>query len=300
MTTTLVARDVEGTYNRQQYMLTGVDVAGFSKVFSTMWGGSLYGRFEASAVFMVMLSLCNREGIVDMTPEAIAGQTGWPIDVIRKGIAELEAVDTRSRTPDHDGRRILKLDDHRDWGWRITNYVKYRDQLRAAERREYLRQAKEKERSAKRSTHVNSVNSVNQCQPIAEAEAEAEAEAVLVIPSELHVGKADAYRVPSCPFEEILSAYHENCPSMSRVRIVTAARQKHAKARWTEVCVKDKMDAAEALEFFQWYFKRAESSDFLAGRGSVASLGRHPWRADFEWLMTAGNFAKVIEGKYHV
>lgn len=171
---TLIARDVEAQYNSQQYLLTGVDVAGFSKVFSTMWGGSLYGRFEASAVFMVLLSLCNRDGVVDMTPEAIAGQTGWPIEVIRKGIAELESVDPRSRTPDHDGRRILKLDDHRDWGWRITNYVKYRDQLRAAERREYLRQAKERERASKRSTPVNSVNNVNQCQPIAEADAEAD------------------------------------------------------------------------------------------------------------------------------
>jgi hypothetical protein len=154
-------------------MLTSVDVAGFSKVFSSMWGGSLYGRFEASAVFMVLLSLCNKDGIVDMTPEAIAGQTGWPIEVIHRGLAELAAPDKRSRTPDADGKRILPIEEHRDWGWKITNYKKYRDQMRSAERREYLRLAKEAERS-KKSTTVNSVNNVNQCQPIAEAEAEAD------------------------------------------------------------------------------------------------------------------------------
>lgn len=170
----LIAKDIEATYNSQQLVLTGVDVAGFSKVFSTMWGGSLYGRFEASAVFMVLLSLCDKDGTVDMTPEAIAGQTGWPVDLIRKGIAELASPDPRSRTPDAEGRRILPLDGHRDWGWRITNYKKYREEMRSAERREYLRQAKEQERLRKKSTSVNTVNQVNQCQPIAEAEAEAD------------------------------------------------------------------------------------------------------------------------------
>jgi hypothetical protein len=167
----LIAKDTEASYNSQQSLLTGVDVAGFSKIFSTMWGGSLYGHFEASAVFMVLLSLCDRDGTIDMTPEAIAGHTGWPLDLIRTGIAELAAPDPRSRTKGHEGRRILPLDEHRDWGWRITNYQKYRDEMRSAERREYLRQAKQAER-AKKSTPVNSVNNVNQCQPIADAEAE--------------------------------------------------------------------------------------------------------------------------------
>lgn len=166
----------QAAYSSQQQLLTGVDVAGFSKVFSTMWGGSLYGRFEASAVFMVLLSLCNRDGVVDMTPEAIAGATGWPLKIIRKGIDELAAADERSRTPDEEGRRILLIDDHRDWGWRITNYQKYRDQMRSMERREYLRQAKQKEREKKRSTAVNTSTNDNRVQPIAEADTEAEAD----------------------------------------------------------------------------------------------------------------------------
>lgn len=157
-------------YDSQQYLLTGVDMAGFSKVFSTMWGGSLYGKFEASAVFMVLLSLCDRDGVVDMTPEAIAGLTGWPLDVIQRGIEELAAPDPRSRTPNEEGRRILLVDDHRDWGWRITNYLKYRDEMRAMERREYLRQAKQKERKSKMSTDVNTSTNVNQCQPIADTD----------------------------------------------------------------------------------------------------------------------------------
>jgi hypothetical protein len=142
-----------------------------------MWGGSLYGRFEASAVFMVLLSLSDRHGEVDMTAEAIAGVTGWPLEFIRKGISELESPDDRSRTPDCEGRRIVLLDDHRDWGWSITNYAKYREEQRSQERREYLREAKRKQRERDREAENRSVNkstNVNHFQPIAEAEAEAE------------------------------------------------------------------------------------------------------------------------------
>src|SRR5882672_4716269 len=91
-----------------------------------MWDGSLYGQLEASAVLMACVTLCNAQGILDMTPEAISGRTGWPVEFVRKGIAELEQPDPRSRTPDDNGRRLAKLDDHRDWGWLIVNYEKYR------------------------------------------------------------------------------------------------------------------------------------------------------------------------------
>ena len=147
-------------------------MAGFSKLFSSLWGGSLYGRFEASAVFMVVLSLCDHNGVIDMTPEAIAGTTGWPVDFIRKGLGELVAPDKRSRTPDHGGCRLRPLDDHREWGWSVTNYAKYRDQMRSIERREYLKEAKRKERAKKRES-VNMSTTVNRCRPITDTEAEA-------------------------------------------------------------------------------------------------------------------------------
>lgn len=98
----------------------------YAKVFTSMWDGSLYGKLEASAVLMACVTLCNAQGILDMTPEAIAGRTGWPVEFVKRGIDELEMPDPRSRTPDDDGRRIAKLDEHRDWGWLIVNYEKYR------------------------------------------------------------------------------------------------------------------------------------------------------------------------------
>lgn len=110
------------------------------------------------------------------------------------------------------------------------------------------------------------------------------------------VGRADAYRPPDCPFQDLLSAYHECCPSLPEVRVMTNMRMKHARARWVQVCSDEKWGAAEALDWFRSYFRMAERSQFLTGK---AAGNKRAWRADFEWLMTAGNFAKVVEGRYH-
>jgi hypothetical protein len=152
-------------------------MAGYTKVFSTIWGGSLYGHFEASAVFLVFLSLADMNGTVDMTPEAIAGTTGWPLDFIQKGIRELESPDERSRTKGHEGRRIVLLDTHREWGWVITNYALYREKMRSIERREYLREAQRKHRERDLSTPVNTSTSINQNKPITDTEASTSTEA---------------------------------------------------------------------------------------------------------------------------
>jgi len=75
---------------------------------------------------MDLLVLADRDGVVDMTHEAIARRTNRPISIIRETIAKLESPDAASRTPDDDGRRIKRLDEHRDWGWMITNYDRFR------------------------------------------------------------------------------------------------------------------------------------------------------------------------------
>ena len=98
----------------------------YAKVFTSMWTAVFTGKLEASAVLMACVTLCNAQGILDMTPEAISGRTGWPLEFVRKGISDLEQPDPRSRTPDDEGRRLAKLDEHRDWGWLIVNYEKYR------------------------------------------------------------------------------------------------------------------------------------------------------------------------------
>lgn len=132
-----------------------------------MFDGTLASRgpWQALVTFQQLIVLANPDGIVDMTADAISRRTSIPLDIIELGIAELLKPDARSRTPDEEGRRIVLIDDHRDWGWQIVNHAKYQAMRNAAERREYLRVAQAERRARLKaeslSTTVNSVNSVS-------------------------------------------------------------------------------------------------------------------------------------------
>ncbi len=96
---------------------------------------------------MDLLVLADRNGVVDMTHEAIARRTNRPIELIRKTIAELEEVDPRSRSPEFKGARIKRLDNHRDWGWMIVNYSRFRQIANEEQRREKTKARVEKFRN---------------------------------------------------------------------------------------------------------------------------------------------------------
>lgn len=140
----------------------------YAKLFRSMYEGSLGGDWKTLVTFQQLLVLSDQYGVVDMFPPAIASITGIPIEIIEHGIARLEQPDKYSRTPDEEGRRIVRLDAHRDWGWRIVNFAYYRQLQRHEERREYMKDYMKKRRAKA------SVNSVSHVSAIAEAEAEAE------------------------------------------------------------------------------------------------------------------------------
>lgn len=142
----------------------------YGKMFRQMYHGTLAttGPWQALVTFQQFIVLADKEGIVDMTAEAISRETTIPLEIIRLGITALEQPDKGSRTPDEEGRRIIRLSEGRDWGWRVVNYVHYRNLKREEDRREYHRQYWHKRK-------LNRTQQLNQNQPIAEAEANAEA-----------------------------------------------------------------------------------------------------------------------------
>jgi len=161
----------------------------FGKIFVQMYDGSLgtRGPWQALVTFQQLIVLADRDGTVDMTAEVIARRTSIPLEVIQIGLKALAEPDPASRTPDFEGRRIVPISEHRDWGWRLVNYAKYRSIRSAEERREYNREYwhKRKDRqnqgdsSAKplngASNELNHSTGTHQTQPIAEAEADGEA-----------------------------------------------------------------------------------------------------------------------------
>lgn len=76
-------------------------------------------------VFEDMLKVCDMSGVVDMTRMAMSRRFNVPFDELNRCISKLEAPDPHSRDETFEGRRLERLDEHRDWGWRILNWAKY-------------------------------------------------------------------------------------------------------------------------------------------------------------------------------
>jgi hypothetical protein len=119
----------------------------FAKVFEQILDSSIAEDWMVRHVFEDFLKLADRHGIVDMTIGAFSRRTGVPLDVVNRAIDKLCEVDPESRSADEGGRRLILLDAHRSWGWRIVNYTRYRDIRDEEGRREYFRNAKQKQRS---------------------------------------------------------------------------------------------------------------------------------------------------------
>lgn len=111
----------------------------YAKLFSSLYQGTLRGNTHGIVVFTNMLAHCDMAGFVDMHPKAIAEETGLTVDEVRAAIGELESPDPESRSPEEEGRRIMRIDDHRAWGWRVVNHGKYRAIRNEEDRREQNR-----------------------------------------------------------------------------------------------------------------------------------------------------------------
>ena len=132
----------------------------FVKVFRQMYDGTLTARgpWQALVVFQQLLILADREGVVDMTPEAIARTTTIPVEVVNIGLEALAKDDPDSRRANDDGRRIRLLDDHRNWGWQIVNFSYYQDLISAEQRRTYHRHYQQERRSNRKGKPVDIVD----------------------------------------------------------------------------------------------------------------------------------------------
>lgn len=99
---------------------------------------------------------------------------------------------------------------------------------------------------------------------------------------ELEKSKIVASKADVVNYTSIIDLYNELCPSLPHVKSLSDARKKAIRARLNQYSM---ADVAEM-------FAKAESSAFLKGSNN------RDWRADFDWLMTDKNFAKVLDGKY--
>ena len=133
----------------------------YGKVFSSIYEGTLHGQWEAIVVMQQLIVLCDQNGVIDMTPPAIAARTSIPINIIEKGLKVLAETDPYSRTPGHDGKRIVLLDEHRPWGWMLVNHAQYR--AKTAEHDLRSNAAERKRRQRKREKEQGVTSAVTDC-----------------------------------------------------------------------------------------------------------------------------------------
>jgi hypothetical protein len=119
----------------------------YTRVFVQILDSSIAEDFTLRHIFEDLFKLCDyKTGIVDMTRQALSRRLNVPLDLLNESIAKLEAPDPSSRDLEHEGRRIERLDEHRDWGWRILNWNKYesiRTRAAGAERASRYRDKKQ-------------------------------------------------------------------------------------------------------------------------------------------------------------
>ena len=142
----------------------------YVKLFASLYQGTLRGCSDEILVFTNLLAHADMNGIVDKHWRAIAEETGLSRERVEAAIAHLEAPDPESRSPEMNGCRIVKMDEHRAWGWQIVNYTKYRAIRSEDDRREQNRIAQEKWRNKQRISKIS-----HDKPPSAHTEAEAEA-----------------------------------------------------------------------------------------------------------------------------
>jgi hypothetical protein len=98
----------------------------YCKLFASLYQGTLRGASHEILVFTNLLAHAGRDGVVDKHFRAISEETGLTVNEVKQAILTLESPDPESRSPDEDGARIVRMDEHRVWGWRVVNYGKYR------------------------------------------------------------------------------------------------------------------------------------------------------------------------------
>ena len=83
-------------------------------------------------------------------------------------------------------------------------------------------------------------------------------------------------------YQQIADMYNNTCVSFPRLTKLSEKRKKAIKARLKMYTIED----------FKKLFEMAESSSFLKGQNS------RNWSANFDWLTTDTNMAKVLDGNY--
>lgn len=99
-------------------------MSGYSKLWSEIVTSSIWAEDDKTRiVWVTMLALKDQHGYVAASLPGLSHAARVDISDCEKALAILEAPDKYSRSTEHEGRRIERV----DGGWLVLNHLKYRD-----------------------------------------------------------------------------------------------------------------------------------------------------------------------------
>jgi len=253
---------------------------GFVKIHEAIFSSSIIEENLAVRwVWICFLAACDRNGNVHGTEAALARKANVSPKEFENAVKVLTRPDSCSTSPDHGGRRLVKLDGNQ---WYCVNYLFYRNMKDPVEEREQARLRQRKSR-ASRKANVTEVTKqsrpVTKSNDIAEAEAEAEAEASESSSSK----KPSSSRKDDGVLVEAILEFWKKEDLRPRVRGISPLRRTAILARKREHGAEKIMEALE---------NRANSRflcfEIFGGKG-----------APFDWMFGPKNFVKVLDGNFN-
>ena len=239
----------------------------YARVYEQIFSSSIMEEdLETRYIWFCLLTLSDRDGFVDMTIPAIARRINLDDVVVSKAIDKFMMPDPSSRTDTQEGRRLEKIRD--SFGWKIINYIHYRDLRNEENRREYMRGYMRDKRNVNKKVNskVNKLTVNTRKLPLA--------------PTATATATATKDNIP-----ETSLAFFWNvlCPLLPKVSKLTDKRKAKEKLRLSE----------RNIDAWKEVFVKTNSNDFLKGDNNRG------WKADYDWMMSnAENSLKVLEGRY--
>lgn len=244
----------------------------YAKLFSSLYQGTLRGKSNEILVFTNLLAHCDKEGYVDKHFRAIAEETGITVDEVKSAIAVLEEPDPESRSPEHEGRRIVRIDDHRAWGWLVVNYPKYRSIRDEEARRDTWRKSQAKRREEKKNEKRQRESTLVNTSPNGSTHTEAEGD------THTDAVSPTSKQPPSPPkgeFIDLAKALWESCPKLGRERS-SKVKLLDAIQKLPKKHVPDIQTATSAIR--AWCASESWSKD-----GGQFVCGIHIWVKNRQW-----------------
>lgn len=255
----------------------------FAKVFKSLWDGSLRGKSDSILVFINLLTHADSGGFVDRDFQPISDETGLSLERVKSAVVHLESPDPRSRSSELMGARLERIDSHRDWGWRIVNFGRYRGIGRQLEVQEQNRIRQAIHRAKKTpSPHPS---------PNADAEANAEAESkrygalrsVTERDTPLPSVTGEPSASPSLRLPPEALAWNKLCVNLGKVvamnpKRIDALRNRRKDPFW--------------VANWESAIKKVAASSFCNGSG------RDGWKATFDFMLQPNSVLKAMEGNY--